>query len=890
MWWTRRFWLRLQTLFRRDQSDRRLDVEIQFHLEQQIAENVAAGMTGEEARSAAMRSFGNPTVLKEETRDTWGWVWLEQFTQDLRHAARMLHKNPGFTAVAVLTLTLGIGATSSIFSVVDAVLLSHLPYRDPGRLVSLYEDRSSTGFPRRQFTPANFADCKAQTGIFEDLAAIDADRFYNLTGNGGSPEKLSAEGVTHNLFSILGVYPMIGRAFLSEEDTVGSEHVVLLSHRLWLRRFGGDPNVVGLDILLNGERYSIRGVMPPWFSFPNKNADLWVPTAFTSQQLADRGAHFLTVVGILQRGVNVAQANAQLRVVSQDLRQQHMDIMRFVDGFVAVPVQDVYTADARGGLIVLLVAVGFILLIACANIANLLLSRATLRQREIALRSALGAGRARIIRQLLTESAVLAMLGGLLAILVTEVSFRFLKTLIPEDLSRTVALTLNLSVLGFAILISVASTFLFGLTPALRISKADLANSLKEGGRGGTGGRSKSLANLLVVGEIALSLVLLVAAGLLLETFVNLRTQNPGFRSNQVLTAQIEVPDNKYPDFVRRTQFFQAVLERVRVLPNVSNAGFTSVLPFSWKSGMGGFLGMARFQPEGFVQPDIQYEALDRVVSPGYFETMGIRLLRGRLFDGRDGPEAQWVAITNETMARKFWPNEDALGKRLRFNLPGGSFRLFQIVGIVSDVKELGLDEPPKEAMYFPYWQAQGNYMAPSTLVVRSRSDPTSLARTVREAVWSVDPDQPVSEIITMDGVLDRDVGQKRVQGVLLGAFAVLALTLACVGIYGVMAYSVTQQRHEIGIRLALGAHSRNVLGLIMGRGAKLTGMGVAIGIGTSILVARLMSGLLFGVSPIDPLTFASMTLLLWCVALAACYVPAQRAMHVDPIVALRYE
>jgi putative ABC transport system permease protein len=478
----------------------------------------------------------------------------------------------------------------------------------------------------------------------------------------------------------------------------------------------------------------------------------------------------------------------------------------------------------------------------------------------------------------------------MLGILLTKASFTLLKILIPEDLSRTVSLTFNLPVLGFAILISLASTFLFGLTPALRISRTAVNESLKEGARAGSSPRSKSLGNLLVVGEVALSVVLLVGSGLLLKTLANLRAVDPGFRSDQVLTAQIDVPDRKYPDFARRTQFFQVVLERVRALPSVTGAGFTSVLPFSWKSGMGGFLGMAGFQPDGVVRPDLQYGALDRVVSPGYFEAMRIRLLRGRLFDDHDGPDAPSVAIINGTIARKFWPNEDALGKRFRFTLVGGSFRLFQIVGIVDDVKELGLDEPPREEMYFPYWQAQGNYMVPSTLVVHTKGDATSLAGAVRQAVWSVDPDQPVSEVVSMDGVLDREVGQRRVQAVLLGGLAALAMALACVGIYGVMAYVVTQQNHEIGIRMALGAHSRNILGLVLGRGAKLTATGVGIGIAAAFLVTRLMRSLLFGVSPFDPLTFATVALVLTFVALAACYIPARRASRVDPIVALRFE
>src|SRR6267154_168982 len=474
----------LRALFRKERIEGELDEELRGFLELAAEEKMKQGMSLKDALRAVRLERSNLEVTKEEVRSARWESFLETCWQDLRFAVRMLHKSPGFTAVAVLTLTLGIGATASIFSVVDAVLLRRLPYRNASRLVSLYEDRSSTGFHRRQFTPANFADCKAQTALFEDVAAIDADRFYNLTGNAGTPERLSAEGTTHNLFSILGVQPVLGRVFLPEEDTAGSEHVVLLSYRLWLSRFGGDRNVVGQTVLLNSEKYSVVGVMPPWFSFPNKDADLWVPTAFTPQQLADRGAHFLTIIAALQPGVGVAQANSQLRVLSQNLRQQHMDIMRFVDGFAAVPLQEVYTHDVRGGLTILLVAVAFILLIACANIANLLLSRATVRQREISLRSALGAGRARIVRQLLTESAVLATAGGMLGILLTEASFTFLKALIPGDLSRTLSLTLNLPVLAFAILISLASTFLFGLTPALQISKTDVSDSLKEGGRG----------------------------------------------------------------------------------------------------------------------------------------------------------------------------------------------------------------------------------------------------------------------------------------------------------------------------------------------------------------------------------------------------------------------
>ena len=882
--------LRLRSLFRRAQADQELDDELRDHLERATEQYIAKGMAPGEALRRARLDLGGIEQTKEKCRDARRVNWIQDFSQDLQFGLRMLRKNPGFTAIAVLTLTLGIGATVSIFSVVDAVLLRSLPYADASRLVSLYEDRSSTGFHKRQFTPANFADCKLQKSVFSDVAAVDADRFYNLTGNGEQPERLSAEGVTHNLFSILGVRPLLGRVFLPEEDTPGSEHVVLLSHRLWQSRFGGDRNVVGQAIFLNGVKYSVVGVMPPWFAFPDKASDLWVPLAFSSQQLADRGAHFLTVVAALQPSVSVARANSELRVLSQNLRQQHMDIMRFVDSFIAVPLQEVYTHEARGGLLVLLTAVVFILLIGCANIANLLLSRAASRHQEIAVRIALGASRGRIVRQLLTEGAVIAATGGMLGILFTEASFSFLKALIPADLSRTVSLRLNLHILAFAILISFASVFLFGLIPARQGSEMSASDSLKEGGRGVAGRRNKIVGSLLVVGEVALSFVLLFASGLLLESLVKLRSLDPGFTSSRVLTAQIDVPETRYADFVRRARFFQAVLDHVRAVPGVTSAGFTSVLPFTWKNGMGGFLGMAGFQPEGILRPDIQYGALDRVVSPGYFETMQIRLLRGRFFDNQDGPYAPSVAIINQAMARKFWPDEEALGKRFQFNLVGGGFRSFQIVGIVENVRELALDETPKEEMYFPFWQAQGNYMVPGTLIVHARDDTTTLANAVRQAVWSVDPDQPVSDIMTMDDVLNREVEPRSVQARLLGGLGALALTLAYVGIYGVLAYSVSQQKHEIGIRMALGATRKDILGLVLGRGAKISLIGTGIGVISALALMRIIRSLLFGVSPTSPVMLGTAALLLTTAALSASYIPARRAMRLSPMTALRYE
>ena len=873
----------LKRLFLRRRIYGELSEEIREHLEEKIEELVAGGMSRQEATAVARREFGNVTLTEEDSREVWRWPSIENFVADLRYGLRVLRKNPGFTAVAVVTLALGIGATASIYSVVDAVLLRPLPYRDANRLVTLYEDRTRDGFPRKEFTPANYADCKTQTQIFEEVAAVSED-FFNLTMVGGEPERLISEKVTWNLFPMLGARPLLGRVFQPEEDRPGFNHEVVISYRLWETRFGADPSMVGRDLTLNGLKYVVVGVMPREFSFPDKDVDMWTPIGFTAAQIASRGEHYLLVVARLQPGISAQRANAEVQVVARRLIRQYPEIMQFADGFVAVPLQQTYTGEVRRGLIVLLAAVAFILLIACANIANLLLSRATVRQHEIALRSALGAGRGRIVAQMLTESALIAAAGGTFGVLLAVVSFRPLGILIPADLSRTIRLSLNFPILCFCILIAVTSTFLFGLAPALQTSKTNANDALKEGGRGGSGTRRKNLGNSLVIGEIALSLTLLVSSGLLLRSFANMRHVDPGFRADHVLTLEIPVSPDENPNFVSRSQFFQMVLERVRALPGVKSAGFMSVLPLTWKSGMVAFL------PEGPTRPDIEYAALDRVVSPGYFETMRVPLLRGRLFDDRDSPTAPFVGIINATMARKFWPNQDALGKRVSLDLGGGRRRWFQIAGIVGDVRTMGLNAPPKEEVYFSYWQAEHNYMMPRALAVRSIGNPTALLSAVRQAVWSIDPDQPLSNVMTMDDILDREVEQRRVQASLLGGLAALALALACVGIYGVMAYLVARQNHEIGVRVALGASRSQVLSLVLTRGTKLTLIGMAIGISAALLLARLLRGLLFGVSSIDPLTYGGVAILLLSVALLASYLPARRAMRVDPMIALRHQ
>ncbi|MBV9303582.1 MAG: ABC transporter permease, partial [Acidobacteriaceae bacterium] len=761
--------------------DNEFGLELESHLALLQERFERAGMSPDDARYAAERQLGGVTRLKENLHESRTLPLLETVCRDAKYAIRQLRKSPAFSMTALLTLALGIGATTAMFSVVNAVLLRPLPFRDPASLVEIYQDESRTGFAREEFTPANYLDCKTQNHVFETVVAVD-ENTYNLTGSSGEPQKLTGVMPTWDLFPLLGVKPLLGRVFAQGEDRPGNEHVVLIRYRLWRGRFGGDPRAVGREILLNGDKYTVIGVMPPAFAFPDASDDLWMPRAFTPEQLASRGEHYLWVVARLRPGVSLQQANTDLKILTSNLVRQYPEEMRFVNRFFAEPLQERYTRDARRGLTILLGAVGFILLIACANITNLLLSRAAARQHEIAVRRALGAERKRILRQLLTENLILATAAGCLGILVAESCFRFLAHLIPEDLTRTVSLSINLPMLSFALMISVVSSFLFGLAPALEASSTDLSCALKESGQGSAGSRHRVMGNLLFIGEVALCLFLLVASGLLIKSLVILRTIDPGFRSDHVLTMEIS-RSSVHDDLARRPQFFDAVLARVRALPDVRSAGFTSVLPFAWKGGMAGFV------PEGAVlRPEISYSASDRVVTPGYFEAMRIPLRRGRLFDDHDDrPDAPPVAIINETMARKFWPGQDVIGKRLRFIGADPRSPWARIIGVVGDVRQMGLNEPPHQEMYFPHWQAVGNYMVPGGLAIRCGSDPLLLARAVTQVIHAIDPNQPVSDVTTLDDLLDREVAHPQIQAILLGSLAALALILANVGIYGVM-------------------------------------------------------------------------------------------------------
>ena len=809
--------------------------------------------------------------------------------QDIRYGLRVLWQKPGFTAVAVLTLALGIGANTAVFSLVSAVLVRPLQYREAERLVMLWEDGTAAGFPRDVPAVGNYAEWRAQNKVFEDVAALD-QRVYDLTGEGGEPQKIFGLGVTSNFFPLLGAEAKLGRALLPEEDRPGASRVAVLSHGLWQRRFGGERSAVGRDVILNGEPYHIVGVMPADFQFEYPNVDLWVPAAFTPEQLADHASHYLDVVGRLKPGVTVEQAEADLNVIARGISEAHPDDAANLKAAV-VPLREHLAGDARRPLLLLLAAVALVLLIACANVAGVLLSRAAARRREIAVRAALGASRLRIVRQLMTESALLSAAGGVVGALLALWTFSFLGQLVPAGLGAVAEPRLDAAVLGFTLFVSLVASIAFGLAPALQASKTDLSDALKQtGGRSGAGA-GRRLRGAFVVAEVALALVLLVGAGLVVRTLYNLHEQYAGLKPESVLTVRTQLADNRYREPARRAAFYDRVLERVKSLPGVVAAGYTTAVPLMRKGGANGL--SIEGKDNG---PNANWNANHRQVSPDYFRALGVALREGRGLEERDDEGSLPVAVINETMARSFWPGETAVGKRFKVGLPDSPQPWLMVVGVVEDVRQMASDEPVKAEMYVPYrqavvyWKAGNNWFAPRDLVVRTSVEPKSLAPAVREAVKEVDPYQPVSGVLTLEEVLRLDTAQRRVGMILLAAFAGLALLLAALGIYGVLAFFVVQHTPEIGVRMALGASPGDMLRMVVGRGMRLALAGVGVGLAAAFALTRLIESQLFGVSASDPLTFAGLALLLAAVALLACLIPARRATKVDPMVALRYE
>ncbi|HEX8149526.1 MAG TPA: ABC transporter permease [Pyrinomonadaceae bacterium] len=867
--------------------------ELAEHLEAAYEESLALGRTEEEARSDALAQFQDWRLLECEVsraersaidnlllragagseRGSGGANMLELIIKDLRYAFRMLRRKPGFTAVAVLTLALGIGGNTAIFSVVNAVLLRALPYPDAGRLVSVYESLPQGG--TGSVSVPNFMDWRAQSDAFTGLAAYQYGDF-NLREE-QQPVRAVGATVTANFFDVLGATPQAGRAFLEGEDRAGRDRVVILSDRLWRRNYGADPGVVGQDILLGGEKYQVVGVMPPSVQYPAASVELWVPLVFSDRQLGSRGSHAFLVLGRLKPGVSFEQAQEQMSTIGRVLEQQYPGPQEGRN-VVLVRVEEEAVQGIRPALLMLLGAVGFVLLIACTNVANLLLARAAARRKEVAIRSALGAGRWRLMRQFLTESVVLALLGGAAGLLVARWTLQALSTLASGYLSRPGEVGLDWKVLAFTAALSVVSGVVAGLAPAFHVSRADVQETLKESGNAGSSARGTWLRSGLAVAEVASALVLLVGAGLLVKSFLRLQSVEPGLRPERVLTMRVSLPTTRYDTPQKMSLFYREVLERVSALPGVEDAGVINMLPLQRYGANGEIRVEGRAPlPPGRV-PLTEY----RRASAGYFKALGIPLQAGRLFEPADEAEAARPVVVSRELVRTFFPDGDALGKRI-----GLGDEWWTIIGVVGDVKQSGLTQPSRPELFIPYTAYPADGM---TLVVRGAADPAEMTAAVRREVQAVDPNQPVYNVRTMEEVIDLSIANRRLNMTLLTIFAGLATLLAVVGIYSVMSYLVTQHTREIGIRVALGASRANILKLVLGQGLALTLVGVGVGALAAFGLTRLMSSLLYEVEGSDPLTYVSVSLLLTLVALVACYIPARRATKVDPLVALRYE
>jgi predicted permease len=884
------FWLRIKAIFIRRRLDRDLEEELQFHLAMREQKNGADGFTPGEARAAARRRFGNVTMLKEICRELWTFAPLETFWQDVRYTSRLLLKNPGFTAIAVLTLALGISVNTTIFTVVDSMILRQPPVPDPDRLmiVSSVDPTATNNADQSAVSTPDYRDWLAQSTSFGGMAYAE---FGDVTiSSGTNPEFLTAGGVAANFFQVMGVAPAMGRVFVTGEDQEGHDKVVVLSDALWKSRFGSDPNVLGRPLKINGNTYTVVGVMPRSFHLTSFPAKLWNPLVLSPTSLSGQGRdnRHLTIFARLKPGVTPGQAGSEMQTIAQRIALAHPESNKRWGASVKTVQQfSVEDSGANAALAFLMSAVAFVLLIACANLANLLLARNTSRRREFSIRSVIGAGRLRIVRQLLTESVMISICGGLLGIALAFGMLRLVVSQVNWDedaLALAQEIVMDTNVLAFTLAISVVAAILFGLAPALQMSRRNFSSALREGGRGTTAGReSHRLQRLLVIGQLALSIFLLVGASLFVEGFVEEITAKEGLNPHNVLTAAVPLRGLDYLNPTRQRQFSEAIFQRLSNLPGVQSASVSSDLPFN-------FPGDVHFTLEGHepARPSDRPHSGYFAVSPRYFSTTQIPLLQGREFTASDNADAPQVAIVNDAFAREYFPHQSPLGQQLLIGQDASKQpKWSEIVGVVGDVREFLSQVKPRPELFVPL---DANPTSLIWLVVRTDAPPLNSADSLRRAVWAIDSNQAVTEIRTMDRVISDSASGDNLMGELMGSFAGIALVLAAIGIYGVLSYLVGQRTHEMGIRMALGANPREVLGLVIRNGMSLIVTGVCIGFVASLILPKLVA------ARFDSFHFHSATVLILAppvvllVGLAACYIPARRAMRVDPMVALRYE
>jgi len=882
----RRFLTRLLNSATWRAQDERLREEIEEHIALQTEENLRAGLSPLEARRQAMLKFGGVEAMKQDYRAERGLPSIEDLGQDLRYAIRILRKSPAFTAVAVVTLALGIGANTAIFSIVNAVLLQAFPYPDPNQLVLIFNVPLNQPDALSALSNREFTQCREQNRVFSEMAG---NSFHDLTLTGaGEPSIVNTADVTPEIFSLLSAKPLAGRTLLPEDGKQGAAPVVVVSEDLWHSHFGSDLALIGQSITLDMRPFTVVGILPASFHYPDgaPRQDVWISVAqdpLFGPRLFQPGSRVLSGIGRLKPGVSVAEAQAEMNTLGMRLAKE----FPAEDSGLTIriePYRQFVVGDVKSPLLILLGAVGLVLLIACANIANLLLSRATSRGREIAVRIALGAGRARIVRQLLTESALLGLLGGVAGVLLAAWGVWSLRPFLPPGVILINSIHIGGSVLAFALLLSLAAALAFGLAPALLATPSNLQANIKEGGdrTGQRGGQN--VRSFLAIAEISLAMVLLVAGGLLIRSFALVTVVNPGFDPRNVTEAEVSLPQFQYATPQQWTAFSNELLERLHAQPGLRDSALGGPLPMD-RQGEATFAFSIVGNPP--LPPGRSPTADYATVSPDYFRIMGIPLLRGRFFSDQDSPSNPKAAIISETLARRYFPNLDPLGRRMMFGFPPDDSVSREIVGIVGDVRDAALSRKPGPMMYVPFAQAP---LYGAEVVVRSSLSASSVATGIREAVRSIDKNLPVTDIEPLNDALGKSISQERFRTFLLGSFSAIALVLAAVGIFGVMSYSASQRTREIGIRMALGAGRGEVLRLILGQGMKLALFGLGIGVVAALLLTRLMSSLLYSVSATDPVTIASVTIILLSVALTACYIPARRAMRVDPMVALRHE